>query len=97
LKRTSNDIQMKGMAKAGLTMGFARPSQIVTHPGACAETTITDAQPSFLFRFAPPPNRNDAMAMMAAFSDNRIADTGRLQRVKAEAKPVKAREFRVIP
>jgi hypothetical protein len=115
---TSTDIQTKGIAKASLTMGLARPSQIVTHPGAHAATVITEAQPSFLFRFGQQPNRNDMAAMMAAYSgdgmpmmatsakefslirltvegDTRIADTGKLQRVKAEAKPVKTREFRV--
>lgn len=115
---TSTDIQMKGVAKASLTMGFAKPSQVVTHPGAHASVTVTAAQPSFLFRFPPPVNRNDPMAMLGAMSgdnmpmmassakefsliripvenDNRVIDTGKLQRVKAEAKPVKAREFRV--
>lgn len=68
----STDFQQHGVAKSILTQGFSKPSVTVRHPGATADFVITDPSPVFLFRFAPPPSRNqpppDPMQALAAMS-----------------------------
>ena len=67
---TTTDLEMKGVGKSILTQGILKPKQVVTHAGAQADLVVTVAQPSFLFRFPPPMNRNDPYAMMEAMAED---------------------------
>jgi len=61
----SMDVKMTGVGKAILTQGFSSPKQVATHSGARAAVVLTDAQPTFLFRFIPQSSWGDPLAMMA--------------------------------
>jgi hypothetical protein len=61
----SMDVKMTGAGKAILTQGFSSPKQVATHSGARATVVLTDAQPTFLFRFIPESSWGDPFAMMA--------------------------------
>ena len=68
----SADIQQHGVAKSIFTQGISKPSVTVRHKGAAADFVITDPNPTFLFRFAPPPGPNqpppDPMEAFAAMA-----------------------------
>jgi hypothetical protein len=61
----SMDVKMTGVGKAMLTQGLSSPKQVATHSGARAAAVLTDAQPTFLFRFIPQSSWGDPSAMMA--------------------------------
>jgi hypothetical protein len=67
---TTMDVEMQGIGASAATFGIVKPKQLIKHAGARAETVVTSAQPSFLFRFPPPGNQRDPYAMMAAMSDD---------------------------
>jgi hypothetical protein len=61
----SMDVKMTGVGKAILTQGISSSKQVATHSGARAAAVLTDAQPTFLFRFIPQSSWGDPSAMMA--------------------------------
>jgi hypothetical protein len=66
---TSQDVETKGVMKAALTQGFARPKFVVRHAGPSAEVQVTTPQPSFVFRFPAQSRGRQASMDMAAMME----------------------------